>query len=167
MFGLSPDDIDYARGVLHVRRQVQAINGKLYFALPKGAKTRAVDMPYSVGGEPEFVKEPVAGFLQGAVGCVKQAQEGVEAFVDGVMTDLDESVGVQDQPITRADGEGRGDERDAADPERRGGRQVEQFGVLAAAHQDGGQMACGGDVALRAVRVVDGVDAGGDVVLKP
>ncbi|MGN5380814.1 tyrosine-type recombinase/integrase [Streptomyces lasalocidi] len=51
VFGLSPEDIDYARGVLHVRRQVQAINGRLYFALPKGAKTRTVDMPSSVAEE--------------------------------------------------------------------------------------------------------------------
>ncbi|MFD0209229.1 tyrosine-type recombinase/integrase [Streptomyces hirsutus] len=51
VFGLSPEDIDYARGVLHVRRQVQAINGKLYFTLPKGAKTRTVDMPSSVADE--------------------------------------------------------------------------------------------------------------------
>jgi integrase len=28
VFGLSPEDIDHARGVLHVRRQIQAINGK-------------------------------------------------------------------------------------------------------------------------------------------
>ncbi len=45
VFGLSPEDIDYARGVLHVRRQIQAIGGRLYFALPKGNKTRTVDMP--------------------------------------------------------------------------------------------------------------------------
>ncbi|MFI8306998.1 tyrosine-type recombinase/integrase [Streptomyces sp. NPDC085927] len=51
VFGLSPEDIDYARGVLHVRRQVQAISGKLYFTLPKGAKTRTVDMPSSVADE--------------------------------------------------------------------------------------------------------------------
>ncbi|MFE0192588.1 tyrosine-type recombinase/integrase [Streptomyces sp. NPDC058989] len=51
VFGLSPQDIDHARRVLHVRRQVQAINGKLYFALPKGAKTRTVDMPPSVAQE--------------------------------------------------------------------------------------------------------------------
>ncbi|WP_409473369.1 site-specific integrase [Streptomyces sp. HC307] len=51
VFGLSPEDIDYARGVLHVRRQVQAVGGKLYFALPKGAKTRTVDMPSSVAEE--------------------------------------------------------------------------------------------------------------------
>lgn len=51
VFGLGPEDIDYARGVLHVRRQVQAINGRLYFTLPKGAKTRTVDMPASVAEE--------------------------------------------------------------------------------------------------------------------
>ncbi|MGW7574478.1 tyrosine-type recombinase/integrase [Streptomyces sp. NPDC054765] len=51
VFGLSPEDIDHARGVLHVRRQVQAIGGRLFFALPKGAKTRSVDMPPSVAQE--------------------------------------------------------------------------------------------------------------------
>jgi integrase len=51
VFGLSPEDIDLARGVLHVRRQVQAIKGRLYFTLPKGKKTRVVDMPPSVAEE--------------------------------------------------------------------------------------------------------------------
>ncbi|MEW2386758.1 site-specific integrase [Streptomyces venezuelae] len=51
VFGLSPEGIDYARGVLHVRCQVQAIKGRLYFALPKGKKTRVVDMPPSVADE--------------------------------------------------------------------------------------------------------------------
>jgi integrase len=51
VFRLSPEDVDYARGVIHVRRQVQAIKGRLYFALPKGKKTRVVDMPSSVAEE--------------------------------------------------------------------------------------------------------------------
>jgi integrase len=51
VFGISPEDIDYAKGVLHVRRQVQAINGRLYFAMPKGGKTRTADMPRSVADE--------------------------------------------------------------------------------------------------------------------
>ncbi|WP_406368651.1 tyrosine-type recombinase/integrase [Streptomyces sp. NBC_01546] len=51
VFGLSPEDIDFERGVLYVRRQVQAIHGKLYFALPKGKKVRTVDMPRSVAEE--------------------------------------------------------------------------------------------------------------------
>ncbi|WP_248003226.1 tyrosine-type recombinase/integrase [Streptomyces mirabilis] len=37
--------------MIHVRRQVQAIKGRLYFALPKGKKTRVVDMPSSVAEE--------------------------------------------------------------------------------------------------------------------
>ncbi|WP_329458917.1 hypothetical protein [Streptomyces sp. NBC_01497] len=51
VFGLGPEDIDYARGVLHVRRQIQAVRGRLYFALPRGKKTRTVDMPSSVDDE--------------------------------------------------------------------------------------------------------------------
>lgn len=50
-FGVGPDDIDWARGVLHVRKQVQALAGRLYFARPKGGKSRAVDMPASVAAE--------------------------------------------------------------------------------------------------------------------
>ncbi|MFE2968316.1 hypothetical protein ACFXKC_32480 [Streptomyces sp. NPDC059340] len=37
--------------MIHVRRQVQALKGRLYFALPKGKKTRVVDMPSSVAEE--------------------------------------------------------------------------------------------------------------------
>ncbi|MGW4840397.1 hypothetical protein [Streptomyces globisporus] len=51
VFGLSPEDIDYRRCQLHVRRQVQAIHGRLYFALPKGKKIRTVDLPPSVAEE--------------------------------------------------------------------------------------------------------------------
>ncbi|MFH9612960.1 tyrosine-type recombinase/integrase [Streptomyces pratensis] len=51
VFGLGPDDIDYRRGLIHVKRQVQIINGHKYFALPKGGKTRVVDMPASVASE--------------------------------------------------------------------------------------------------------------------
>ncbi|MCX5394041.1 hypothetical protein [Streptomyces sp. NBC_00094] len=51
VFGLSPQDIDFERGVIRVRRQVQLLNGRLYFTLPKGGKTRVVDMPRSVATE--------------------------------------------------------------------------------------------------------------------
>ncbi|WP_455568740.1 tyrosine-type recombinase/integrase [Streptomyces laurentii] len=51
VFGLSPEGIDHGRGLLHVRRQVQAIHGRLYFALPKGKKIRTVDLPPSVAEE--------------------------------------------------------------------------------------------------------------------
>ncbi|AJC54168.1 hypothetical protein GZL_01572 [Streptomyces sp. 769] len=42
VFGLGPEDIGHVRGVMHVRRQVRAINGKLYSARPKGAPRGAV-----------------------------------------------------------------------------------------------------------------------------
>ncbi|MDL4812721.1 site-specific integrase [Actinomadura opuntiae] len=48
IFGLSPDDIDWLRGIVHVRRQVKRINGKLIFARPKGDKEREVPLPESV-----------------------------------------------------------------------------------------------------------------------
>lgn len=51
VFGLGPEDIEHAKGVLHVRRQVQSFKGRLYFTLPKGGKTRVVDMPSSVARE--------------------------------------------------------------------------------------------------------------------
>jgi integrase len=51
VFGLSPEDVDFARGILRVRRQVQLLRGRLYFTLPKGGKTRIVDMPPSVASE--------------------------------------------------------------------------------------------------------------------
>ena len=33
---VSPEDVDFARGVLRIRRQVQLLGGRLYFTLPKG-----------------------------------------------------------------------------------------------------------------------------------
>lgn len=51
VFGLSPQDVDFERGVIRVRRQVQLLNGRLYFTFPKGGKTRVVDMPRSVAAE--------------------------------------------------------------------------------------------------------------------
>lgn len=44
IFGLSPDDIDWLRGIVHVKRQVKILNGKLIFALPKGGKVRDVPL---------------------------------------------------------------------------------------------------------------------------
>ncbi|WP_218671556.1 site-specific integrase [Microbispora sp. GKU 823] len=48
IFGLSPDDIDWLRGVVHVNRQVKVLKNRLVFALPKGEKTREVPLPESV-----------------------------------------------------------------------------------------------------------------------
>ncbi|MFG2167459.1 tyrosine-type recombinase/integrase [Micromonospora chersina] len=48
IFGVSPDDIDPARPVLHVTRQVKLVRGRLIFAPPKGGKVRDVPLPESV-----------------------------------------------------------------------------------------------------------------------
>lgn len=47
-FGLSPEDIDWLRGIVHVRRQVKVVRNRLCFDLPKGIKQRDVPLPKSV-----------------------------------------------------------------------------------------------------------------------
>jgi integrase len=48
IFGLSPEDIDFLRGTVEIRRQVRQVKSRLVFSLPKGNKTRAVPLPSSV-----------------------------------------------------------------------------------------------------------------------
>jgi integrase len=48
MFGLEVGDVDFLRGIVHVRRQVKIVAGKLVFALPKRGKERDVPLPQSV-----------------------------------------------------------------------------------------------------------------------
>ena len=45
VFGLSPDDIDWLRKIIHVRRQVKIVGGRRVFAPPKFGKDR--DVPLS------------------------------------------------------------------------------------------------------------------------
>lgn len=47
-FGLSPDDVEWLRGVVHVRRQVRITGGRNCFALPKGERERDIPLPESV-----------------------------------------------------------------------------------------------------------------------
>lgn len=47
-FGLSPDDVDFLRGRVRVRRQVKILGGRLIFAPPKNGKEREVPLPGSV-----------------------------------------------------------------------------------------------------------------------
>jgi integrase len=47
-FGLAVDDVDFLRGVVHVRRQVRIVASQLVFAPPKTGKTRDVPLPESV-----------------------------------------------------------------------------------------------------------------------
>jgi len=52
IFGLSPDDVDFLRGTVTVRRQIKLYSdGRLEFALPKGRKVRHVPLPASVRDE--------------------------------------------------------------------------------------------------------------------
>jgi len=48
IFGLGPDDVDWLRGVVHVRRQVKILRSRPIFAPPKGGKTRDIPLPESV-----------------------------------------------------------------------------------------------------------------------
>lgn len=48
IFGLAVEDVDFLRGVVHVRRQVKQLDNRLVFALPKRGKERSVPLPQSV-----------------------------------------------------------------------------------------------------------------------
>ena len=47
-FGLSPDDVKWLKGTVHVRRQIRIVGSKLCFAPPKRNKERDVPLPESV-----------------------------------------------------------------------------------------------------------------------
>lgn len=51
IFGLAVEDVDFLRGVVHVRRQVKLLGGRQIYALPKGRKVREVPLPQSVALE--------------------------------------------------------------------------------------------------------------------
>jgi len=59
IFALSPDDIDFLRKSVAVRRQVKIVGGQLHFALPKRMKTRTV--PLSDSAAMAFAAH-IAGF---------------------------------------------------------------------------------------------------------
>lgn len=48
VFGLAVDDIDFLRGVVHVKRQVKIVGKRLVFGPPKGGKVRDVPLPEHV-----------------------------------------------------------------------------------------------------------------------
>lgn len=48
VLGFSPDDVDWLRGMVEVKRQLKVLNNKLIFALPKGSKSRTVPLPEQV-----------------------------------------------------------------------------------------------------------------------
>jgi len=45
IFAMGPDEVDFLRRKVHVRRQVKRVGGRLWFALPKGGKEREVPLP--------------------------------------------------------------------------------------------------------------------------
>ncbi|SNT36731.1 Site-specific recombinase XerD [Actinomadura meyerae] len=48
-FGLAEEDVDFLRGVVHVRRQIEIFKGRRkVFALPKGGKERDIPLPESL-----------------------------------------------------------------------------------------------------------------------
>jgi integrase len=48
VFGLSPDDVDFLRGEVEVRRQVKILGSRHVFAPPKGGRHRTVPLPAHV-----------------------------------------------------------------------------------------------------------------------
>jgi integrase len=48
LFGLAVDDVDWLRGVVHVRRQIKILSARLVFALPKGGRQRDVPLAEQV-----------------------------------------------------------------------------------------------------------------------
>jgi len=62
--GLSRDDVDLVAGVIHVRRQVRPVGGKLVFSLPKGNKTRVVPLSDYLAAR---IKEHMGSFPSVAV----------------------------------------------------------------------------------------------------
>jgi integrase len=48
IFGLAVDDVDFDKGVVHVRQQVKLIDAKLLFGLPKHDRERTIPLPDSV-----------------------------------------------------------------------------------------------------------------------
>ncbi|GAA3483424.1 hypothetical protein GCM10018966_079560 [Streptomyces yanii] len=95
-----------------------------------------------VAGVPQGVQEQVTGFSHGAARrAVQQAEEGVEAVVDGMVARFDQAVGVEDQIVAGTEIDRAAVEGDAADTQRRAGVQVEQFGWSPGADQDGGACA--------------------------
>jgi integrase len=48
IFGFGPDEIDFLHQAVYVRRQVKRVNGRLWFALPKGGKEREVPLEQDV-----------------------------------------------------------------------------------------------------------------------
>lgn len=78
--GLTLEDIDFAKEVVHVRRQVKMVRAKLCFALPEVRKVRDVPLPLSVaraeGHQPELLQLLRVEACAGHGGCDRTARGG-------------------------------------------------------------------------------------------
>jgi integrase len=84
MFGLSPKDIDREAMVIRVTRQVQPVNNKLVFCLPKGEKTRDVPLSDRVLAELDAYQEM---FPPVSVTLPWEEPDGQPTTVTLIMTD--------------------------------------------------------------------------------
>jgi len=84
VFGLSPDDVDFLRGVVKVRRQVRLFSdGSKAFRSPKGRKERTVPLPSSVR---DALAAHLAAYPAQAVTLGWDTAEGAPTTVDLVLT---------------------------------------------------------------------------------
>jgi integrase len=84
MFGLSPDDIDREAMVIHVVRQVQQVDSRLIFCLPKREKIRDVPLSDSVLKELDGYQ---AMFPPAAVTLPWEEPDGTPTTVNLIMSD--------------------------------------------------------------------------------
>ncbi|GAA3228561.1 hypothetical protein GCM10020256_40900 [Streptomyces thermocoprophilus] len=117
-----------------------------------------------VGGDPGGADEPVADDLGRAGGAGEGAFQRGDTFVEVFVAAFDEPVGVQHGGGAGAERDRPGGVHPAAGAERRPGRFVgAAYGAVLVADEDR-QVPGGGVHQPALVGVVDGVDAGGDLV---
>ncbi len=83
IFGLSVEDVDFLRAVVHVRRQVKIVNSQQLYALPKGRRTRDVPLPDVVALE---IAHHLATYPAGPVSLPWQSPDGERREVAVVLS---------------------------------------------------------------------------------
>ncbi len=116
-----------------------------------------------VGGDAEGAQQPVADDVRGAGGAGEGALQGLDAVVDVLVAALDQAVGIEDGAAAGAERDGAGGVQPAAGAQGRAGRLGGAADRAVRVADEDGQMAGGGVDQAAFVRVVDGVDAGGDL----
>jgi integrase len=83
VLGLAVGDVDFLRRVVHVRRQVKRVGGRLVFGPPKGGKERTIPLPQSVA---MALAEHVRQFPPAAVTLPWQDPDGRAVAADLLFT---------------------------------------------------------------------------------